>query len=58
MGAIYMVGLCKKLFTLSKIQENYKVENIFKPTISKAKKDELLEGWNKAVMSTIKHGLN
>lgn len=58
MGAVYMVGLSKKIFNLTKIQENYKVENTFKPTISKAKKDELLEGWNKAVETTIKHGIN
>lgn len=55
MGAIYMVGLCKKIFTLKTIEYSYLVSASYKPTKTRSERDKLVNGWNNAVKTAINH---
>ena len=58
MGAVYMVGLSQKIFTLKTIEENYRIDSFYTPTKSKLEREQLLTGWNNAVKTAINHKLN
>lgn len=58
MGAVYMVGLSQKLFSLKTIEENYQIHSFYTPTKSKKEREQLLTGWNNAVKTAINHKLN
>ena len=57
MGAIYMVALCKKLYTTKNIDENYAIENTYIPKIKLSERNKLFDGWENAVKTTIYHGI-
>jgi len=56
MGAIYMVGINKKIFTLKQIENNYKQEKIYTPALTLSERNKLYKGWEIAIKTTKYNG--
>ena len=56
MGAICMVGLNKKIFTLPSIEQNYKILNTYMPEISLSERNKLYHKWENAIKTTKMEG--
>ena len=53
LGAIFMVALCKKVYTLKDISNIYKVKQTYTPSITKHTRDQLFNKWENAVKTAI-----
>ena len=53
LGAIYMVGLSQKIYTISDISKMYGVKKIYQPEISRYSRDTLFGKWETAVKTTL-----
>ncbi|CAN5493677.1 hypothetical protein BH10ACI2_BH10ACI2_13210 [soil metagenome] len=49
LGAAYLAGITVGLWKKDDIARNRKIENIFEPTFTEAKRNKLYKGWKKAV---------
>ena len=50
MGAAYLAGLYTGYWkNLDEIKRNWQIDQVFKPRISEAEREERLTGWHKAV---------
>ena len=56
MGAVYMVGLNKKIFNIPTIEKQYKIASTFTPSKSLAERNKLYSSWEKAIKTTIFEG--
>ncbi len=55
LGAAYLAGLATGYWaSIEDIIANRQVENIFKPTMEKGVREELLQGWHKAISRALK----
>lgn len=52
MGAVFMVGLSKKVFTPSSIEKCYQISNTYTPSITLAERNKLYKDWEIAVKTT------
>ena len=53
MGAVFMVGLNKKLFTMPLIEKQYETSSIYKPCITLSERNKLYTNWEKAISTSI-----
>ena len=53
LGAIYMVGLSQKIYTLQDIAKMYAVKQTYLPNITRYTRDNLFNKWEKAVKTTL-----
>ncbi len=53
LGAIYMAGLAKKIFTVNDIANLYQIKQTYKPNISRHNRDILMSKWDNAVKTVI-----
>lgn len=56
MGAVYMVGINNKIFTLPTIEKQYKISATFTPIKSLSERNKLYHNWEKAVKTTLFEG--
>ena len=54
LGAAYLAGLAVGYWkSIEDIQEQWQIDNVFEPTMSDEERDDLSEGWKKAVDTTV-----
>lgn len=56
MGAIFMVGLNNKIYTLQSIEKQYQIASTYSPSISLAERNKLYGKWEKTIKTVIFEG--
>jgi glycerol kinase len=54
LGAAYLAGLAVGYWdSIDDIQQQWQIDNVFEPTMNDEQRDDLSEGWKKAVDTTV-----
>lgn len=56
LGAIYLVGLCKKIFNMQYIEENYQIDHTHTPMKTLSERNNLYKQWDNAIYTTSYYG--
>ena len=53
LGAAYLAGIAVGFWNIDELQQQWQIEKIFSPSITDADRNELTEGWKKAVTAAL-----
>ena len=53
LGAAYLAGIAVGFWNIGELQQQWQIEKIFSPSITDADRNELTEGWKKAVTAAL-----
>jgi glycerol kinase len=53
LGAAYLAGIAVGFWNIDELQQQWQIEKIFSPSITDADRNELTDGWKKAVTAAL-----